>query len=197
MRARIGIIALCAVAAVTVSADTKPTKKDAELLKKKVAAIKQLAERPPKKAVRTLVTEEELNSYLVFEAQDTIPTGVVEPTVSILGTGRVSGRAIVDLDEVRKSKKSSSMFDPLTYLTGKLPINAAGTITTNAGVGQFALESAAVGGVPVPKIVLQEIVSFYSRSDENPAGFALDDPFELPAGIQEIQVLRGQAIIVQ
>jgi hypothetical protein len=54
-----------------------------------------------------------------------------------------------------------------------------------------------VGGVPVPKMVLQEIVSFYSRSDENPSGFTLDDPFELPAGIQEIQVLQGQAIIVQ
>jgi hypothetical protein len=197
MRARVGVVALCAAAAVTLSADTKPTKKDAELLKKKVATIKQVAEKPPKKTVRTLVTEDELNSYLVFEAGDTIPSGVVEPAVSILGTGRVSGRAVVDLDAVRKSKKTMSVFDPLSYLTGKVPINAAGTITTSAGVGRFDLESAAVGGVPVPKMVLQEIVSFYSRSDENPSGFTLDDPFELPAGIQEIQVLQGQAIIVQ
>lgn len=200
MHARIAVTLLCTVAAVavaTLSADTKPTKRDADLLKKKVATIKELAEKPPKKTVRTLVTEDELNSYLVFEAGDSIPTGVNEPTVSILGTGRVSARAVVDLDEVRKAKKSTSMFDPTSYLSGKLPITAAGTITTKAGVGQFALESAAVSGVPVPKIVLQEIVSFYSRSDDNPDGFTLDDPFELPAKIQEIQVLQGQAIIVQ
>jgi hypothetical protein len=49
----------------------------------------------------------------------------------------------------------------------------------------------------VPKLILQEIVSYYSRSAQKPAGIGLDDPFELPAKIREIQVLRGQAIIVQ
>jgi hypothetical protein len=51
--------------------------------------------------------------------------------------------------------------------------------------------------VPVPKIILQEIVSHYSKTPQNPAGIGLDDPFMLPAGIREIQVERGQAIVVQ
>ena len=54
-----------------------------------------------------------------------------------------------------------------------------------------------MGGVPIPKLFLQEIVSYYSRSAEKPAGISLDDPFPLPARIREIQVERGQAIIVQ
>ena len=54
-----------------------------------------------------------------------------------------------------------------------------------------------VSGVPIPKLLLQEIVSYYSKTRENPAGINLDDPFALPAGIREIQVERGQAIVVQ
>jgi hypothetical protein len=70
-------------------------------------------------------------------------------------------------------------------------------LTTANGIGHFDLESSSVGSVPIPKILLQEIVSYYSRSAEKPGGISLDDPFPLPARIREIQVERGQAIIVQ
>src|SRR5260221_352440 len=119
------------------------------------------------------------------------------PGVTILGTGRLSGRAVVDLDAVRHARASQSWFDPTNYLTGRLPVAATGRLQTSQGVGRFELESASVGGVPVPKILLQEIVSYYSRTPEKPAGINLDDPFALPARIREIQVERGQAIIVQ
>jgi hypothetical protein len=59
------------------------------------------------------------------------------------------------------------------------------------------LESASAGSIPIPKMLLQEIISHYSRTAENPAGLSLDDPFPLPSRIREIQVERGQAIIVQ
>jgi hypothetical protein len=51
--------------------------------------------------------------------------------------------------------------------------------------------------VPVPKLLLQEIVAYYSKSPSKPGGISLDDQFVLPARIREIQVERGQAIIVQ
>ena len=120
-----------------------------------------------------------------------------DPYVAILGSGRVSGRAVVDLDAVRKQKNPTSLLDPMNYLMGKLPVTATGVLKTSNGVGRFELESAAISRVPVPKILLQEIVSYYSRTPENPAGISLDDPFALPARIREIQVQRGQAIIVQ
>ena len=138
-----------------------------------------------------------MNAYLAFEARQQLPVGVVDPSVTILGTGRVSGRAMVDLDAVRKQKNPTSLFDPMSYLTGRVPLTATGVLTTSNGVGQFELESAAVGGVPIPKMLLQEIVSYYSRTPEKPAGISLDDPFALPARIREIQVERGQAIVVQ
>jgi hypothetical protein len=178
-------------------ADVRASRRDAALLKQKVATINAHAERATKVGRRTMVTENEVNSYLAYDAQSQLPTGVIEPSVTILGPGRLSGRAVVDLDAVRKAKNPTSLLDPMNYLMGRLPVTATGVLTTSNGTGRFALESASVGGVPIPKLILQEIVSYYSRTAENPAGVSLDDPFALPARIREIQVERGQAIIVQ
>ena len=178
-------------------ADAGPSRRDAAALKQKVATITAQADKPAKVARRTIVTESEVNSYLVYEARDQIPVGVVEPSIAVMGTGRLSGRAIVDLDAVRKQKAPTSLLDPMNYLMGRLAVTAVGTLRTSNGVGRFELESSSVGSVPIPKILLQEIVSYYSRTPEKPGGIGLDDPFQLPARIREIQVERGQAIIVQ
>jgi hypothetical protein len=189
--------AIGAVAAIALAADQRASKRDANLLQQKVATITAHAERPTKQGRRTTVTENEVNSYLVFDASQQLPAGVVDPGVTILGTGRLSGRAVVDLDAVRHAKATQSWFDPTNYLTGRLPVAATGRLQTSNGIGRFELESASVGGVPIPKMLLQEIVGHYSRTPQNPAGINIDDPFALPARIREIQVERGQAIIVQ
>jgi hypothetical protein len=178
-------------------ADVRTSKRDAASLKQKVATITAQGERPSTIARRTIVTESEVNSYLAYDAGDQIPVGVVEPSIAVVGSGRLSGRAVVDLDAVRKQKAPTSLLDPMNYLMGRLAVTAVGTLKTANGVGRIELESSSVGSVPIPKILLQEIVSYYSRSAEKPAGISLDDPFPLPARIREIQVDRGQAIIVQ
>ena len=129
-------------------------------------------------------------------SSDLLPVGIVEPALHGAGNGRITGRAIVDLDAVRTQKKRA-WTDPLAYLTGRLPVTAAGTLTTTAGVGRFQLESAEISGVTIPKSLLQELLSYYSRTPENPAGIDMDKPFELPAAIQEIRVGQGSAVIVQ
>jgi hypothetical protein len=200
LRLSLGVSTLVAAIAATTAlsrADVRPQRRDADSLKQKVAAIAAFGERPSRQARRTTLTETEVNAYLVYDAHSELPVGVVEPWVTIVGTGRVSGRAVVDLDAVRKDKKPTNMLDPMNYLTGRLPITATGVLTTSNGKGRFALESAAVSGIPIPKMVLQEIVSYYSRTPQKPAGIGLDDPFELPSRIREILVERGQAIVVQ
>jgi hypothetical protein len=178
-------------------ADIRTSKRDAASLKQKVATITAQGERPSTIARRTIVTESEVNSFLVYDAGNQIPVGVVEPSITVVGSGRLSGRAVVDLDAVRKQKAPTSLLDPMNYLMGRLAVTAVGTLRTSNGIGRFELESSAVGSVPIPKILLQEIVSYYSRTPEKPAGIGLDDPFQLPARIREIKVERGQAIIVQ
>jgi hypothetical protein len=191
------ICAAVIISAGVVHADVRATRRDAELLKQKVAAINAHADKPTKAGRRTIVTESEVNSYLVYEAREQIPVGVVQPTITVIGGNRLSGRAIVDLDAVRKQKAPTSLLDPMNYLMGRLAVTAVGKLRTANGVGHFDLESSSVGSVPIPKVLLQEIVSYYSRTPDKPGGIGLDDPFALPARIREIQVDRGQAIIVQ
>jgi hypothetical protein len=189
-----------ALAGVTALAAAGPTRQDADLLKQKVSAIVEIGAVParsPRQPQRTMLTENELNAYLALDAAQDLPAGVVEPSVSILGPGRVAGRAVVDLDAVKRDQPPRGLLDPRRLLIGRLPVTATGGLQTSNGIGRFSLESASVGGIPMPKPVLQEILSYYTRSAERPEGLSLDDPFVLPSNIREIQVDRGQAIVVQ
>ena len=195
-RLSLAVYAGAVLAAVSLRADGV-TRRDADSMRQKVAFITGLGERPDTQIHRTTVTENEVNAYLMYDAPADLPAGVVEPAVTMIGTGRITARAIVDLDTVRKQRNSSSAFDPMSYLSGRLPVTATGTFTTSNGVGRFDLESATVSSVPVPKAMLQQILSHYSRTSANPGGIALDDPFPLPARIREIQLQQGQAVVVQ
>jgi len=187
------------LASAAVSAGVDPTsRRDAARLQAKIDKInKNVAGRHPAAPLRTPVSEAELNSYLQYELGDKLPTGVKNPSVSILGDNRVSGRAIVDLAQVSKAHKSTGMMDPYNYLTGSVPITADGVLKASNGVATFVLESASISGVPVPVWMLQEIVSSYSKSPESPQGISIDKPFPLPSGIREIQLDRGQATVIQ
>ena len=148
------------------------------------------------KSQTTQLTDTELTSYIRFNLREQVPVGIVDPTLNALGDGRVSGGALIDLDGIRKSRQRG-WTDPLSYLTGQMQLTAAGVLVTQNGVGRFQLESAQIAGVTIPKSMVQELLSHYSKSPDNPSGISLDDPFELPARIKEIRVGRGEAMVVQ
>jgi hypothetical protein len=173
------------------------SRRDAARLQAKIDRIAKGPTLRGRAAVTTPVTETEVNSYLRYELSDRIPAGVSDPWVSILENGRLSGRATVDLARVGQSRKSGGMLDPFNFLTGSLPLLVNGVLRTNNGVGTFAVESASISSVPVPIWMLQEIVSYYSKSESAPKGVAIDKPFALPNGIREIHTARGQATVVQ
>ena len=201
LRLRPGVlVVLCGTAAaVQLAAQPRLTKQDADRFQTKLVGIVSYGNPTPARGAKTRatpVTDAEVNAYLQFHAKDQIPVGIVEPTLNALGDGRVGGRAIVDLDAVRKQKQRGWL-DPLAYLTGRMPITASGRLHTKDGIGRFELHSAEISGVTIPKTVLQELVSHYSRTPEKPEGINMDDPFELPSRIREIRVATGQATIVQ
>jgi hypothetical protein len=195
----IRLVAVTAFCAIALDAQQPLSKADALKFQTKLTQIEAAGAQPrkPKTAARsTQVSESEVNSYLKFLAGSQVPVGIVDPTLRAAGNGRVTGTAIVDLDAVRTQKKRA-WTDPLAYLMGKLPVTAAGTLTTQNGVGRFQLDSAEISGVTIPKSLLQELLSYYSKTKENPAGINMDDPFQLPAAIQEIRIGQGVATIVQ
>ena len=176
------------------------SRQQADSFAKKVAIIAQrgTAPKPPAAtARRTVLSETEVNSWFAYRGQELIPQGVTQPKVTIIGNGRVMGLATVDLDAVSKQRSSGGTFDLWNLVGGRVPIAVTGVLETRAGRGRFDLQSATLGGVPVPKALLQELVSYYSRTPEKPEGVRIDTPFELPAKIQQIEVGAGQAVVVQ
>ena len=198
---RIAAALLIALATSPASAFFGLTKEEADRFNAKLNQIVTFGNAPPVKTAaagsQTIeITDNELNAYFKYHAKEQIPVGIVDPTINALGSGRLSGRAVVDLDAVR-TQKQRGWLDPLAYLTGRLPITATGTLTTKDGIGKFNLDSAEISGVTIPKTVLQELLSYYSRTKENPDGINMDDPFELPSRIREIRVSQARATIVQ
>jgi hypothetical protein len=183
--------------AASVLAADPVSRREAARLQAKIERIAQHKPTRGQPAARTPITETELNSYLRYELGDRIPDGVKDPWVSLLGNGRLSGKATVDLARVGQSRTSGGVLDPFNYLTGDLPVTVNGILQTKNGSGTFALESASVSGIPVPTWMLQEIVSHYSKSASAPQGVSIEKPFVLPSGIREIQLAKGQAIVVQ
>jgi hypothetical protein len=190
---RLSAVVCVTLLALLVSAEAVNTSRpQSDSFAKKLAIIKQHAAESPKSARRTTVTEGELNSWFVYRAPPLLPVGVKEPSVTVVGNGKLVGVVTVDLDDVGKSKSGA-----WNVLGGKVPISLSGVLRTKDGKGQFDLQSASLSGVPLPKFLLQEIVAHYTRSEDHPNGIRLDDPFDLPASIKQIDVGQGQAIIIQ
>src|SRR5690606_16511263 len=120
---------------------------------------------------------------------DIMPPGVKNAEVTIAPGGSVRAKAVVDLDEVRNAE-TRGWLDPLAYVTGSVEIAATGTLTAADGMGTLAIQEATIGGLSVAPVLLQEIISFYTRTPELPKGFDITQPFPLPANIRAVETAR-------
>ncbi len=186
------LIALIPLEAATVS------RQSADAFAVKMALIqRQGAATERAGALRTLVTEDELNSWLMYSAQPLLPDGLGQPKITIVGAGRLAGQAIIDLDAVARQRSAGGGFDLFSLISGKVPVTVTGILHSGDGMARFEVQTAEVSGISVPVAVLQELVSYYFRTPERPQGIRLDDAYDLPAGIQQIEVGQGQAVVVQ
>jgi hypothetical protein len=174
------------------------SRESADEFAKKLAVIQRQADSPDRVgARRTRLTEDELNSWFMYRAQPVLPAGVSQPQVTIVGEGRLAGQAVIDLDAVSKRRSPSGAFDPLSLIGGKVPVSVNGILHTKDGMARFEVQRAEMSGIPVPVTVLQEVMTYYSRSPERPQGVRLDEVFELPANIRQIEVGQRQAVVIQ
>jgi len=183
-----------------VAAANRVTPQQAESFSRKIAIISAQSTMATTRAAavrRTPVSEDEVNSWFAYRAQSLLPQGMTEPQLTIIGNGKVSATATVDLDTVARQKRNGAVLNPWNLVGGRVPVTVSGVLSTGNGRGQFDLEEATLSGIPVPRSLLQELVSYYSRSDTQPQGIRIDDPFALPANIRQIEVGQGQAIVIQ
>jgi hypothetical protein len=193
-----GVVAVL-VLTVVLGAGQALTRQDSVTMQQKLDAIAVRGAEPPAKAARSLrtsFTEREVNAYFKYDGAAHIPVGVVDPQVVIADNGQVEGKAIVDLEAVRKAQPSA-LLDLVAMFAGAVEVRAVGRLTTANGKGTFILDRASVGGLPVPKSLLQSLVTHYSRTPDLPDGFNLDKPFDLPAAIRNVETQRGAATVIQ
>ena len=117
----IAAIILTALAFASLEAAATVTRQNAEAFSKKVALIRRQSEAGSRAARRTALTQDELNSWLVYQSQPHLPTGVSSPEVTIVGQGRVSGNAVVDLEAIAKRRSSGGTLDPWSLVGGACP----------------------------------------------------------------------------
>ena len=177
------------------------SQQQADAFSKKMAIVKQQgtpgAQSRSQSPRRTPFTETELNSWFAYRSGEVMPAGVSEPRVTLVGNGKVKAAATVDLEAIAKQRSSGRVLDPWSYLGGRLPVTLSGVLRTENGMGRFDLEEAAISGIPVPASVLADIVSYYSRTSDDPEGVRLNDNFKLPSQIKQIEMGAGQGVIVQ
>ena len=200
MRTFLRTVLVCTVilsATVSVAAAPEISQQQGDRLQRKIEEIARNGSAAPVPPRKTIISETELNSYLNYNIKDKIPRGLTQPHIAMLGNGNLAGRVFVDLDEFKRQRGSSGIMDPLNYISGRVPLTARGALRTKEGRGQFQLASAEIHGVPIPKPLVQELVTFFSRTKENPRGIDIDEPFALPAKIREILSAQAQAFVVQ
>lgn len=187
------LLSLCASSSFAVPL----SQEDGNRLQAKIDAVVKNAAANTPKPREVSISEREANSYLVFNLKEKIPQGLANPEITMIGDGALAARVLVDMDEVKRRRQSRSLIDPLNYLSGQVPFNARGILRTREGRGQLYLRSADIGGVPLPKPLLQELVGFFSRTPQSPNGFDIEAPFDLPSKIREISVGSGESVVIQ
>jgi hypothetical protein len=198
VRLRPAVITTLLVLTASLGAQQDAGRADAQRMGQKVQALLARADAPPVpgKPVTTTFTESEINAYLRLDPNAGLPTGLRQPTLTFFDGGRVETKALVDLDMVRTAEKRGWL-DPLAYVSGLMEVRMVGTFRGANGKGTYAHESASLGGVPIPKSVLAELVAFYTRAPETPKGLSIDEPFELPHRIRNVELRRGLATVTQ
>lgn len=161
----------------------------ADRMQQKLEAIVRFGAIPRLETQSTVIEEGEVNAYIAQYLQSEIPPGISTPTLRILAENRLSATATLDLDAMNAARPPSDGFDPIRLLTGSLPAKVSGRLVTENGSGRFELESAELGGIPLPKVIVSQLVARY---DVN-----IDDPFDLPSSIREIKVEPGQVTVLQ
>ncbi len=174
----------------------------ADSLRRKILDLEQSARaasaaRPPRPArPRTVtVTQGELNSYLNLMLRPRFPAGLHDVDFTI-EDDRLSVRAAVDLDKVKEALNANSIFNPLSILTGTMPIEAKGKLKNKEdGFGAFEIEDVRLGPMMLPPPLLQQLVATSTRTRQNPQGFDIQAPFRYPYGLRRVRLQKGKALL--
>lgn len=168
------------------------THAEAESLRRKLEAVEARHRAgAARRAAPVAVSEAELNSYLNLGRGVRLPRGVSDVEIRLL-PDRVAARGLVDLEAVG-GQVSVGAWSPLSFLMGKVPLEARGRVTSKDGFGTLEVEEVRLASVPVPLSALEQMVVAATRTTASPHGFDIHAPFRLPYSVRRVRVEPARA----
>jgi len=170
------------------SKDVSP--KAAQVLQKKIDAVRGAAHDPNHKpgSKRLELSEAELESYLLYSLKDDIPAKIDSAEVQL-------GKDTISLDTeitFASNATGNAMVDALVGGTHSLFLK--GKLIGQQSRGKFDLLEIRVDGIPVPVILIQTLLKKYVKPKYPEVD--LNEPFDLPWGIQELKLEPGKGTVV-
>jgi len=166
------------------------SEKLARSLQQKIDALKAASEDPKHKSgsSRMEVSEAELESYLLYSLKEEIPAQIDSADVQ-LSPDTVALETQITFSS---GATGNSVVDALVGGTHNLFVK--GKLVASNAVGKFDLLDVRVDSIPVPNSLIQTLIKKYV----NPKYPEVDinEPFDMPWGIQSVKVDKGKATIV-
>jgi hypothetical protein len=170
------------------SVGVQNAEKSAASLKSKIDTIKKAdADKKRREQSRMEISEPELESYVMVYLRKDIPIqidsirahltpGVVAADTRLTLPAGTTGNVLVD-----------------ALVTGTHDIFVSGKMTASRGEGKFDLQSVTVDGIPVPNILIDALIRKYAKPKYPDVD--LKEPFDLPWGIEAIDIGQGKATV--
>jgi hypothetical protein len=171
------------------------TRSQADGFDRKLEQVRQRAvSRAPRKAPATVqVSDAEVNAWLRSDPANR-PNGVSEMTVRFEAQ-RIVARGLVDID-LLKPKMKLSPWNPLSWISGIVPVEAAGAVASGDGKVRVEWEQVTVSSIPISVSMLRELVLSSTRSSKRyPGGLDITAPYPLPYEVKRIRLESARAII--
>ena len=171
------------------SAGAQNAERAAASLESKINTIKKAgADKKRRERAKMDITEVELESYVMVYLRKDIPVQIESVRVH-LTPGVVAADTRLTIPA---GTTGNTLVDAL--VTGTHNLLVSGKMTTANGEGKFDLQSVNVDGIPVPNILIDALLRKYAKPKYPDVD--LNEPFDLPWGIQTIDIGQGKATVV-
>ena len=157
-------------------------------LESKVNTIKKAgADKKRHERSRLDISESELESYVMVYLRKDIPIQI-ESVRAHLTPGVIAADTRLTIPA---GTTGNTLVDAL--VTGTHNMQISGKLTAAKGEGKFDLQSVSVDGIPVPSILVDALIRKYAKPKYPDVD--LNAPFDLPYGIQSIDIGQGKATV--
>lgn len=163
----------------------------ADSMDKKLARIQENGAKANPDQAPTVLTEDEVNAWFAA-GRAKLPAGVKR--VQFHGSnGVVTSNSRVDFDQLTASRRSSNPL--LGLFTGVHDVQVVAHARAEGGTGIVDVDSAAIDGTEVPRMVLQLFVDKY-LAPRYP-GLGMNSRFKMPSRVDTATVGDRQVTITQ